>query len=199
MVSCTLCIREVFDITKIISSVVGTTLLRSSLEHPQIQSIITSSIITINTLRINSILLIEVLLGHILKALCQYNRRELRPCSLQLINIIAEIELCILCQQVNCLIRSNLWVLACNVDQDVTIQDHLITTLNEYLNQWLTVDSCRRFCCSRVTLCINIPCTEDTSILVNPLSITAINCCVTVYLVFNEVELICQAPFLTFL
>ena len=199
MVSCTLCIREVFDITKIISSIVGTTLLRSSLEHLQIQCCITCSIVTEITLLINSILLIEVLLGHILKTLCQYNRRELRPCSLQLINIMAEIELCILCQQVNCLIRSNLWVLTCNVNQDVTIQNHLVTTLNENLNQWLTVDSCRRFCCSRVTLCINIPCTEDTSILVNPLSITAINCCVTVYLVFNEVELICQAPFLTFL
>ena len=199
MVSCTLCIREVFDITKIISSIVGTTLLWSSLEHLQIQCCITCSIVTEITLLINSILLIEVLLGHILKTLCQYNRRELRPCSLQLINIMAEIELCILCQQVNCLIRSNLWVLTCNVNQDVTIQNHLVTTLNENLNQWLTVDSCRRFCCSRVTLCINIPCTEDTSILVNPLSITAINCCVTVYLVFNEVELICQAPFLTFL
>ena len=199
MVSCTLCIREVFDITKIISSIVGTTLLWSSLEHLQIQCCITCSIVTEITLLINSILLIEVLLGHILKTLCQYNRRELRPCSLQLINIMAEIELCILCQQVNCLIRSNLWVLTCNVNQDVTIQNHLVTTLNENLNQWLTVDSCRRFCCSRVTLCINITCTEDTSILVNPLSITAINCCVTVYLVFNEVELICQAPFLTFL
>ena len=198
MVSCTLCIREVFDITKIISSVVGTTLLRSILEHPQIQCCITCSIVTIITLRINSILLIEVFLGHILKTLCQYNRRELRPCSLQLINIIAEIELSILCQQVNCLIRSNLWVLACNVNQDVTIQDHLITTLNEYLNQWLTIDSCRRFCCSRITVFINIPCTENTSFLVNPLSILTINSSVAIYLIINEIELICQTPFLTF-
>ena len=197
MVSCTLCITEVLDITKIISSVVCTTLLRSSLEHLQIQSSITSSISTVCALLINSILLIEVLLCHILKTLCQYSCRELSPCSLQIINTIAEIELSILCQQINCLIRSNLWVLACNVNQDVTIQNHLITTLNEYLNQWLTVDRSSRLR-SRITLCINIPCTENTSIFVNPLSITAINCSVTVYLVFNEVELICQAPFLTF-
>ena len=190
MVSCTLCISEVLNMTKIISSVVCTTLLRSSLEHLQILSSITSSIRTEITLIINSILLIEVLLCHILKTLCQYSCRELSPCSLQIINTIAEVELSILCQQINCLIRSNLRVLTCNVNQDVTIQNHL--------NQWLTVDSCRRFCGSRVTVCINIPCTEDTSILVNPLSITAINCCVTVYLVFNEVELISQAPILTF-
>ena len=147
MVSCTLCITEVLDITKIISSVVCTALLRSSLEHLQIQSSITSSIRTICALRINSILLIEILLCHILKTLCQYSCRELSPCSLQISNTIAEIELSmlwILCKQVNCLIRSNLWVLACNVNQDVTIQNHLITTLNEYLNQWLTVDRSSR-------------------------------------------------------
>ena len=198
MVSCTLCISEVLYMTKIISSVVCTTLLRSSLEHLQILSSITSSIITEITLIINSILLIEVLLCHILKTLCQYSCRELSPCSLQIINTIAEIELSILCQQINCLIRSNLWVLACNVNQDVTIQDHLITTLNEYLNQWLTVDSCRRFCCSRITVFINIPCTENTSFLVNPLSILTINSSVAIYLIINEIELICQAPFLTF-
>ena len=197
MVSCTLGISEVLNITKIISSVVCTTLLRSSLEHLQIQSIITSSIRTEYTLLINSILLIEVLLCHILKTLCQYSCRELSPCSLQIINTIAEVELSILCQQINCLIRSNLRVLTCNVNQDVTIQNHLVTTLNENLNQWLTVDRSSRLR-SWITLRINIPCAENTSILVNPLSITAINCCVTVYLVFNEVELICQAPFLTF-
>ena len=198
MVSCTLCITEVLDITKIISSVVCTALLRSSLEHLQIQSSITSSIRTVCALLINCILLIEVLLCHILKTLCQYSCRELSPCSLQIINTIAEIELSILCKQVNCLIRSNLWVLACNVNQDVTIQNHLVTTLNENLNQWLTVDSCRRFCCSRITVFINIPCTEDTSILVNPLSILTINSSVAIYLIINEIELICQAPFLTF-
>ena len=145
MVSCTLCITEVLDITKIISSVVCTTLLRSSLEHLQIQSSITSSIITICALFINSILLIEVLLCHILKTLCQYSCRELSPCSLQIINIIAEIELSILCQQINCLIRSNLRVLTCNVNQDVAIQNHLVTTFNKYLNQWFTIDRSSRF------------------------------------------------------
>ena len=145
MVSCTLCITEVLDITKIISSVVCTTLLRSSLEHLQIQSSITSSISTVCALLINSILLIEVLLCHILKTLCQYSCRELSPCSLQIINTIAEIELSILCKQVNCLIRSNLWVLTGNVNQDVTIQYNLVTTFNKYLNQWFTIDRSSRF------------------------------------------------------
>ena len=145
MVSCTLSITEVLDMTKIISSCVCTALLRSCLEHLQIQCSITSSIHTEITLRINSILLIEVLLCHILKTLCQYYCRELRPCSLQIINTIAEIELSILCKQVYCLIRSNLWVLTSNVNQDVTIQYHLVTTFNKYLNQWFTIDRSSRF------------------------------------------------------
>ena len=82
------------------------------------------------------------------------------------------------------------------MDKDVTIQNNVtVSILYKYLYQWLTVYSSLRLCILSLAICRNIVCAENTILLVNPLSVTAIDSIVTVYLILYEVELKCQTPF----